>query len=116
MSLQLIWMTLVLAWGVPAAAVGQFRPVGPEFQVNTYTVGDQGFPHIASDAAGNFVVVWSSSGQDGSTFGLFGQRYGRNGVKLGVEFQVNTLHRRLSGNLPAWNRDECSRRLCGGLG
>ncbi len=90
MSLQRIWMALVLAWGVPAVVVGQARPVGPEFQVNTYTLGDQSWPRIASDAAGNFVVVWSSVGQDGDERGVFGQRYDRNGARLGTEFQVNT--------------------------
>jgi len=39
--------------------------VGSEFQVNTYTTGAQYFPSVAMDATGNFVVVWTSSGQDG---------------------------------------------------
>ena len=30
---------------------------------------------MAADAAGNFVVVWQSDGQDGSGYGVFGQRY-----------------------------------------
>src|SRR5262245_41770048 len=37
------------------------QPVTVEFMVNTYTTGDQYEPAIASDGAGNFVVVWSSS-------------------------------------------------------
>src|SRR5436190_796399 len=39
--------------------------LGPEFRVNTYTTSDQSSPSVAADAAGNFVVVWSSFGQDG---------------------------------------------------
>jgi large repetitive protein len=31
---------------------------------------------VAADPAGNFVVVWQSLGQDGSGFGIFGQRFG----------------------------------------
>jgi hypothetical protein len=31
---------------------------GPEFQVNTYTTGDQIYPSVGSDGAGNFVVSW----------------------------------------------------------
>jgi hypothetical protein len=31
---------------------------GPEFRVNTYTTGTHGRPIVASDAAGNAVVVW----------------------------------------------------------
>jgi hypothetical protein len=32
-------------------------------------------PSVAADDAGDFVVVWTSSGQDGSNYGVFGQRY-----------------------------------------
>jgi len=64
---------------------------GREFQVNTYTIGDQTLPSVASDASGNFVVVWSSYGQDGSGDGIFGQRYDRAGVALGNEFRVNSF-------------------------
>jgi hypothetical protein len=45
---------------------------------------------VGSDAAGNFVVVWRSSGQDGSSNGIFGQRYSSDGAPLGTEFRVNT--------------------------
>jgi hypothetical protein len=31
---------------------------------------------VASAANGNFVVAWSSYGQDGSGWGIFAQRYG----------------------------------------
>jgi hypothetical protein len=65
--------------------------LGPEFQVNTYTTGDQAHPSIASDAAGNFVVVWTSDGQDGWDDGVFGQRYDASGSPLGAEFRVNTF-------------------------
>ena len=34
-------------------------PIGGEFQVNTYTTGNQADPSVASDSAGNFVVVWA---------------------------------------------------------
>jgi hypothetical protein len=50
-------------------------PLGPEFRVNTFTPYNQYNPAVASDAAGNFVVVWESYVQDGSLFGVFGQRY-----------------------------------------
>jgi hypothetical protein len=64
--------------------------VGAEFQVNTYTTGTQSQPKVATDAAGNFVVVWGSETQDGSSFGVFGQRYDATGAPRGGEFQVNT--------------------------
>jgi hypothetical protein len=64
--------------------------VGSEFQVNTYTTGRQVFPAVASDASGNFVVVWESDGQDGSARGVFCQRFNSTGTMVGGEFQVNT--------------------------
>ena len=50
---------------------------------------------IAMDANGNFVVVWSSYLQDGSSNGIFGQRFKADGSPIGGEFQVNTT---TSGN------------------
>src|SRR5262245_60872936 len=41
-------------------------PVSDEFQVNTFSTGEQTVPDIASDASGNFIVVWASEPQDGS--------------------------------------------------
>jgi hypothetical protein len=38
-------------------------------------VDDQNLPAVATDTSGNFVVVWESNSQDGSSDGVFGQRY-----------------------------------------
>src|SRR4029434_4310587 len=65
-------------------------PLGTEFQVNSYTTEQQSDPVIAVAPDGNFVVVWSSYGQDGSHFGVFGQRFASSGSSVGTEFQVNT--------------------------
>ena len=75
---------------LPAAAWPQGSPLGPEFQVNTYTAGNQRYPSIAADALGNFVVVWTSDLEDGSGLGIFGQRYASSGVTLGPELRVNS--------------------------
>jgi len=65
-------------------------PVGPEFQVNTYTTGSQGRPSVAAAANGSFIVVWQSLDQDGSNYGVFGRRYDASGTPLGgSEFRVN---------------------------
>jgi hypothetical protein len=87
-------------------------PLGPEFRVNTYTTSSQALPSVASDASGNFVVVWSST-QDGSSLGVFGQRYASSGAPLGPEFRVNSYttgdQRYLSvdadsaGNFSSWS-------------
>ncbi len=65
---------------------------GSEFHVNTYTNQEQRVPAVAMDADGDFVVVWSSSGndQDGDLGGIFGQRFASDGTPNGEEFLVNT--------------------------
>ena len=35
-------------------------------------------------------MIWISDGQDGSGFGVFGQRYDANSSPVGSEFAVNT--------------------------
>jgi hypothetical protein len=60
---------------VPGPLVAQGEPLGPEFRVNTYTTRAQSHPSVASDSAGNFVVVWQGSGNQDSNAGVFGQRY-----------------------------------------
>jgi hypothetical protein len=64
---------------------------GSEFRVNSYTTNAQYFPSVASDASGDFVIAWSSYGQDGGDWGTFGQRYDNDGVALGKEFQINSF-------------------------
>ena len=67
----------------------QGAPLTPDFQVNTYTTGYQIQSAVASAPSGSFVVVWSSNGQDGDNYGVFGQRYDASGTPLGSEFRVN---------------------------
>ncbi|GAB5522099.1 MAG: hypothetical protein RhofKO_43500 [Rhodothermales bacterium] len=64
-----------------------------EFQVNTYTNGDQGEPAVAIDDDGSFVVVWHSGGSSGTDTdhrSIQAQRYNADGTVNGGEFQVNT--------------------------
>ncbi len=75
-------------------AAGQ--PLAGEFQVNTYTSGNQGLPTqgpatVALDASGGLVITWPSFRQDGDAFGVFAQRYDATGAGIGAEFQVNTF-------------------------
>ena len=65
--------------------------IGSEFLVNVTTVGRQENPQVAMDNAGNFVIAWSSFGQDGSSWGVYGRRFSASGAPLGGEFQVNTF-------------------------
>ncbi len=75
---------------------GTGSPLGPDFQVNTYTTEAQGNP-TALDMApdGSFVVAWHSRYQlDGlvnqHSGDVFAQRYDSSGAKVGGEFLVNT--------------------------
>lgn len=68
-------------------------PIGGEFQVNSYTTGNQHSASVAVDGAGNFFVAWvsdGSSGTDSDLNSIQAQRYDAAGTPLGGEFQVNT--------------------------
>jgi hypothetical protein len=69
---------------------GSGAPFGSEFRVNTFVANNQDDPAVGADASGNFVVVWRSATQDGSGYGIFGQRFLGFGAPLGPEFRVNT--------------------------
>jgi Ca2+-binding RTX toxin-like protein len=66
------------------------KAVASERPVNTFAAGSQNFPAIAALADGGFVATWTSMGQDGSSQGVFAQRYDASGNPTGSEFQVNT--------------------------
>jgi uncharacterized repeat protein (TIGR01451 family) len=91
----------VLAWAslnLDGSILGVFgqrydsagTPLGPEFQVNTYTSSNQAFPSVSHLQDGGFVVVWNSIGSDGSNYGIAGQRFEADGSPRGAEFTVNT--------------------------
>jgi hypothetical protein len=72
-------------------------PLGPSFVVNSHLPGDQFAPDVAIDAAGHFIVAWTSQSygghhdQDGDLSGVFAQAFARDGGPLGGEIQVNTF-------------------------
>ncbi|MFH1530580.1 MAG: hypothetical protein ABIK09_07585 [Pseudomonadota bacterium] len=68
------------------------NPLWGDFQVHTHTPGNQTAPGVAGFAAGGFVAVWESDGQDGSGKGIFGQRFDGAGDPAGQEFQVNVYN------------------------
>jgi len=75
-------------FGQRYAAAGS--PMGPEFQVNTYTTGPQRSPSVAVDSTGGFLVAWEGHAAVEDGFGIFGQRYSSTGTPLGGEFRVNS--------------------------
>src|SRR4051812_15025163 len=77
------------AGGIPPRRYDASGPLGASFKVNSFVTGVQTEAAVAMDNSGNFIVVWSSNGQDGSGWGVYGQRYNAAGVAQGSEFRVN---------------------------
>lgn len=50
-------------------------------------------PSIATLQDGSIVVTWSTLGQDGSGWGIYGQRYDANGVAQGGNFLLTLMSR-----------------------
>jgi hypothetical protein len=65
------------------------RLIGVEQRVNTRTVDWQISPKVTAVSDGGWVVVWSSANQDGNNYGVYQQRFDRNGQAIGQEMQVN---------------------------
>jgi hypothetical protein len=65
-------------------------PQGAEFRVNTFVFSNEHLPSISMDGAGNFLVAWESAFQDGSSYGVYAQRFSAAGAAQGAEFRVNT--------------------------
>lgn len=61
--------------------------LGGEAVANTTTVGAQDNPSVAQLTDGGFVITWQSP--DGSSDGVFMQRFDATGAKVGGETQVN---------------------------
>ena len=74
-------------------AIGYDRnpdPIGEEFKVNISSNPLQSSVDIASDDAGNYVIVWDDKTVDGNdTWGISAQRYQANGTSLGSMIHVN---------------------------
>jgi hypothetical protein len=84
------WWYSIQARRFDAAGV----PLGPQFQVNTYTTDSQSRPDVAALSPQGFVVIWGSQGSadgDSSATSVHARRYDADGAPLGDQFRVNTL-------------------------
>ena len=92
-SFMVVWGSLNMA--VPANSWDIYaRPFtnttgGAVSVVNTHVTGDQYYPRI-SGIANDYMVSWTSLGQDGSREGVFAQYLHNNGTAVGREFRGNT--------------------------
>jgi len=78
-------------WGVYARRYdANGTAQGGEFQINTFETGNQERPSVTGLSNGGFFVAWESRDQDGSGYGVYGQRYDADGNAQGAEFRVNT--------------------------
>lgn len=64
--------------------------VGEEIRVNTYQMSNQWDGFVVGLPDGGFFTSWTSLGQDGSESGVYAQRFGPEGEKIGPEFLVPT--------------------------
>lgn len=60
-----------------------------DFRANSTTSSDQTYPSVTALSDGGFLVTWSSLGQDGSSWGVYGRRYDAGGNALDSEFRIN---------------------------
>ena len=93
--------TVVIVWasdGQDGSRQGVFarlftpggKALGPEFQVNQYTLNNQRTPGVAALANGNFVIVWISELQRGpASVDVYARQFSPSGA-LGNEFPINT--------------------------
>ena len=59
---------------------------------DTWTSGAQKSSDVAMDDQGRYIIVWQSDGQDGSQWGVYGQKYSwSDGGKNGGAFRVNAM-------------------------
>lgn len=61
-----------------------------DFLVNQRTTNDQQWSSVATDAAGNFVVTWTTARQDGTLRSVYARRFDSTGNALSNEFRVNS--------------------------
>ena len=66
-------------------------PLGPEFQVNSTTAGDQRVPQIRVDAAGRSIVVWQDESQGAGAFQIRGRLFDADLAPVGPDFLVSDV-------------------------
>jgi len=81
---------LILLFGISAALHGQGIPYGQEFPVSSFQDDILLSPSIAGLSDQKYFVCWESGHADPSGYGIFGQLFNPDGIRLGFEFPVHT--------------------------
>jgi hypothetical protein len=76
-------------WDIYARTFSSAGVGGATALVNTHLPGNQYAPHLSAIGR-DYLVVWTSLGQDGSREGVYGQFVHEDGSPVGGEFCVNT--------------------------
>jgi hypothetical protein len=87
------WRSAAVLLLLQSAMASAQPPLGDEFEINSYTTGNQQRTAIAAGPAGDFVVAWSSQGSTGSdtsNYSIQARRFDASGAPLGSQFQVNS--------------------------
>ena len=93
-SFMVVWgqrdlVVLNNSWDVFARPFNNAGVGGTVQTVNSQLYGDQFGPKVTA-AGTDYLIAWTSMGQDGSREGIFGQVLHGDGSTAGGEFQVNT--------------------------
>jgi VCBS repeat-containing protein len=64
--------------------------VTPEFQLNTFTLGEQDMPTVTAMRGGGYFTSWMSYAQDLDIWGVYGQVFNDAGERVGDEFRIST--------------------------
>ena len=82
-------VNLTNSWDIYARPFSSTGAGGVTLRVNSHLSGDQYAPRVSAIGS-DYMIVWTSLGQDGSREGVFGQFVHEDGTPVSGEFQVNT--------------------------
>lgn len=78
------------AVNVALASKAEFRVNSTSSDVQETSARNRGSHRaVAIAPSGDYVVVWSSNNQDSNEWGVYGQRYDKDGTAQGSEFSIN---------------------------
>jgi len=76
-------------WDVYARPYSATDIAGNQVRVNTYIPNSQYAPQVSAIGL-DYLIVWTSINEDGSSLGVYGQLVHNDGTFVGGEFRVNT--------------------------